>query len=58
MFLPTIFDYDYSVCPLVVVDLVFGWEPYDLHDLLQNVFCGLDLYDADPAQRITDGRLG
>ena len=32
------------------------WEAYNLHDLLHDMFAGLELYDTDPAQhRITAG---
>ena len=32
---------------------VVGWDPYDLHDLLQHMLSGLDLYYADPGQPLT-----
>ena len=28
------------------------WEAYNLHDLLHDMFAGLELYDTDPAQHL------
>ena len=42
--------YDLQYC--TVLPHVARWQPYNLHDLQQDRYPGLDLYYTDPAQHV------